>query len=186
MKILEHKSTNKRAIMTLRECASSGCTHPSFEVPSAPNVEFSTYWSRRAVGVKIDRKYFSNKKAQGKGKAQMAYFGGPHCPCTYAAYVMAGVFVPRMHYTFFMDPQPFLLSIKNRYKGICSIVYSYTAYCFVLQLVPLQCFPTNAAISPLVRSKLYVDLDVRLYDLYSLYTMISSYVHDILYRLTCV
>lgn len=76
----------------LQECQSSKCTHPSFQVPSPSGVSYSPYWTRSAVGVKVPRSWMKNQKAKGKGKVQIAYFS-TECPCTYAAYVAAGIFV---------------------------------------------------------------------------------------------
>ena len=87
------------AIETLKECKTSNCTHPSFVRPNnGKNIQCSTYWTRNAVGVKVARKFFQNDKAKGKGMSQVAYFGGPECPCTYASWIMAGIFVPWMHH----------------------------------------------------------------------------------------
>lgn len=47
------------------------------------------------MGVKVARKFLRNKKAQGDGKAQIAYFGGKG-PCCYAAYEVAKIFVSRL------------------------------------------------------------------------------------------
>ena len=82
-------------LKTLKECESSNCTHPSYVAAEVDGLENSIYWSRKAVGVKIDRNLLSNPKAKGKGKAQIAYFGGK-TPCTYSNMVLAGLFVTRL------------------------------------------------------------------------------------------
>ena len=64
-------------------------------------IDFVPYWSRGAVGIKVLRKYIANKKAQQKGKegasakSQMAYFGNS-CPCCYASYNVAKIYVSRL------------------------------------------------------------------------------------------
>ncbi|CAK9019215.1 Cyclin-related protein [Durusdinium trenchii] len=63
-------------LQTLKECRDSNCTHPSFELPKHCGMSFSPYWTRCAVGLNLERKYFQNEKAQGTGKAHLAYFGG--------------------------------------------------------------------------------------------------------------
>ena len=82
-------------LKTLTECQSSHCTHPSYVAVEVDGLDNSIYWSRKAVGVKIDRNLLSNPKAKGKGKAQIAYFGGK-TPCTYSNMVLAGLFVTRL------------------------------------------------------------------------------------------
>ena len=92
---------------TIKECATSHCTHPSFLTPSFPDVQCSTYWTRNAVGVKIPKKFVTDKlesKPKSKGKkgtgnmSQVAYFGGPQCKCAYPALITAGIFASRMHW----------------------------------------------------------------------------------------
>ena len=84
------------ALKTLQECDTSGCCHPSFQQPAGINgLEYSTYWSRGAVGVKVDRRFMQNKKAKGKGKSQIAYFG-TNSPCTYASWEIASLYVSRL------------------------------------------------------------------------------------------
>lgn len=82
-------------LKTLKECQCSHCTHPSYVAVEVDGLDNSIYWSRKAVGVKIDRHLLSNPKAKGKGKAQIAYFGGK-TPCTYSNMVLAGLFVTRL------------------------------------------------------------------------------------------
>ena len=83
------------ALKTLQECDTSGCCHPSFQQPAKiAGLEYSTYWSRGTVGVKVDRSFMNNKKAKGKGKTQIAYFGS-NCACTYASWEIASLYVPR-------------------------------------------------------------------------------------------
>ena len=90
------------ALSTLEECRKTHCTHPGFEVPKPTSgIDFVPYWSRGAVGIKVLRKYMSNKKAQetgksgGSAKSQMAYFGNA-CPCCYASYNVAKIYVSRL------------------------------------------------------------------------------------------
>ena len=76
-----HEPARAIALATLKECSESQCTHPSFVFPEFSDVFFSPYWTRNAVGVKVDRTYVKEVK-KGKGKAQtaqVAYFGGPKC-----------------------------------------------------------------------------------------------------------
>lgn len=82
-------------LKTLTECQSSHCTHPSYVAVEVDGLDNSVYWSRNAVGVTIDRNLLSNPKAKGKGKAQIAYFGGK-TPCPYSNMVLAGLFVTRL------------------------------------------------------------------------------------------
>ena len=82
-------------LQTLKECESSHCTHLSFEQPPPTNgLSFSTYWTRNTVGLKVARRFLQDKKAKGKGFAQIAYFGH-NSPCTYASWVAAGIYVSR-------------------------------------------------------------------------------------------
>lgn len=85
------------ALETLKECQSSGCCHPSFKAPDQiTGVSYSPYWTRKALGVKVDRRFLQSKKAKGSGQAQIAYFGSAS-PCTYASWTVAALFVSRWH-----------------------------------------------------------------------------------------
>ena len=96
---------------TLDECKATNCCHPSFKWPElGKSVELSTYWSRHAVGVKVDqaptkasakqRGNTNQKKQKAKGgcKRQVAYFAMP-TTCTYSNLVLAGLFAPCMSLT---------------------------------------------------------------------------------------
>ena len=123
-------------IETLKECQNTNCTHPSFVVPTPPSIQCSTYWTRCAVGVKIPGKFLGDEKPKRKGSksekkgadwCQVAYFGGPTCPCTYAAWVTAGIYVSRMHprtstcrlsiYDLFHQVLIYAKSINNIFKS---------------------------------------------------------------------
>lgn len=85
-------------IATLDECVQTHCTHPGFVHPGPiTGVDFSPYWTRNTAGVKVERRFLNNKKAKGKGKAQIAYFGSGS-PCPYASLAMAHTFVSRLQY----------------------------------------------------------------------------------------
>ena len=86
------------ALKTLQECKDSNCCHPSFKTPTTvTGIDLSTYWSRNAVGVKVERRFLQNKKAKGAGKAQVAYFGS-RSPCAYASLAIAGLYVSGSQY----------------------------------------------------------------------------------------
>ena len=73
---------------TLDECKATNCCHPSFKWPElGKSVELSTYWSRHAVGVKVDQ-----------APTKVAYFAMP-TTCTYSNLVLAGLFAPCMSLT---------------------------------------------------------------------------------------
>ena len=68
----------------LKQCAESHCTHPNHkQAEKHPSIGIETYWERQACGIKCDRKFFKNRKAQGSGRAHVAYFSGKsQCPYT--------------------------------------------------------------------------------------------------------
>ena len=87
----------------LVECDRTHCTHPSLEnvkLKSA-DVDIEAYRTRNACGVKVNRKYFSNSKAQGKGKAHVTYFSGK-TPCFYTNQKLAETWVSRLQYIIYM------------------------------------------------------------------------------------
>ena len=154
-------------IETLKECQNTNCTHPNFVVPTLPLVQCSTYWTRAAVGVKIPGKFKGDevpktKKGRkseksdevpksGKGRktekkdldwCQVAYFGGPTCPCTYAAWVTAGIYVSRMH------PRTSTCcdSIYDLFHQM--FIHAYTRYISVWTKFHLTSFTTSIDIIP--------------------------------------
>ena len=92
-------ATKQLVLNILKECNESKCTHPSFDMPTpSKTVELSTYWNRNAVGVKVARSLLKNKKAQGAGKAQVAYFGCKSS-CCYTNIALAGLWVFRLQFS---------------------------------------------------------------------------------------
>jgi len=84
----------------LHECREGGCTHktfPKLEFCKA-TYEFSTYWSRKAVGVKVNKQYLPDKaskpgkKSKNVSKAQVAYFAS-RTSCTYSNLLLAQLYV---------------------------------------------------------------------------------------------
>ena len=76
----------------LKECAETHCTHPSHKMLQHNTLDFDYYWDRKACGIKADRRFFSNKKAQGKGKAHVVYFSGT-TSCPYSNILLADLWV---------------------------------------------------------------------------------------------
>ena len=90
-------AVKKVMLDTLKVCKDTDCVHPNFKEPEdIHGIQFSPYWSRGTVGVKVLRKLIPNPKAQGKGYSQIAYLGS-HSPCTYASYEVAKLFVARLY-----------------------------------------------------------------------------------------
>ena len=81
----------------LLECDRTHCTHPSVEKVKlkSADVDMEPYRTRNACGIKVGRKYFTNKKAQGKGKAHVTYFSGK-TPCFYTNQKLAEIWVSRL------------------------------------------------------------------------------------------
>ena len=81
---------------TLHECRDSKCRHPSFVWADYDKkiFEFSVYWSRQSVGVKLDNSFLPNKTCEKKGpkKSQIAYFGCKSS-CTYSNLILANLYV---------------------------------------------------------------------------------------------
>lgn len=99
-----------QVLAVVQECHDSHCTHPSWEnMVQDDRVQFSIYWTRCAVGVKICQealpqtkggKAKSGKKGQGKkaktaSKRQVAYFACP-TTCTYSNLLLAHLYDPRL------------------------------------------------------------------------------------------
>ena len=95
----------------LESCSSSECTHPEWEQPVFDRkiFQFSVYWTRKAVGVKVAKDFLAKgagKKAQGKknGKGtktkwqQVAYFC-QSTTCIYTNYALALAFAPSQQCT---------------------------------------------------------------------------------------
>ena len=82
-------------LQTLKECKASECTHPSFEKVQAKHSYVQPYWTRNAAGVLVERDLLPNKKAKGKGKAQVVYFSSK-TTCCYTNLVIAGLWVSRL------------------------------------------------------------------------------------------
>lgn len=81
---------------TLQECTASHCTHPSYEKVKHRSVDLEPYKARKACGVKLERRFFKNHKAQGKGKAHVTYFSG-RTTCHYTNMVLGNLWVSRLH-----------------------------------------------------------------------------------------
>ena len=89
VKITEVDEKMKDMVMkVLKECKSSHCCHPTFvkaDLPKKSKVSLSTYWTRCAVGVKL-------QKGSSKKPSQIAYFAQP-TTCPYTNLAIAGVYV---------------------------------------------------------------------------------------------
>lgn len=81
---------------TLHECRDSKCTRPSFVWADYDKkiFEFSVYWSRQSVGVKLDRGFLPNKTTEKnrQKKCRICYFGCKS-PCTYSNLILANLYV---------------------------------------------------------------------------------------------
>lgn len=81
------QNTIKQLQDILCECKESHCTHPKWKYPAIPKSwALSVYWSRCAVGVKMD---IGDQKVKRK---QVAYFGG-ETSCIYTNMALAYNFV---------------------------------------------------------------------------------------------
>ena len=87
---------------TVKECVETGCCHPSFEMLDYDKAvyQFSAYWSRCAVGIKVSRDAMGENVKRKKGKKkvtkpkrrQVEYFSCP-TDCTYTNYCLANRYV---------------------------------------------------------------------------------------------
>ena len=77
---------------TLAQCKETHCTHPEYKHEKNTMIEYDYYWDRKACGIKADRRFFTNKKAKGKGKAHVAYFSGT-TSCPYSNVTLADLWV---------------------------------------------------------------------------------------------
>ena len=96
---------------TLLECTSSKCTHPSYQKIKHQAVDLEPYNSRKACGVKVERRFFQNHKAKGKGKAHVTYFSGS-TPCHYTNMVLGQLWVSRLHASFLLNFSAMLQSSR--------------------------------------------------------------------------
>ena len=79
----------------LKECRDSCCTHPSFQKLDYDSKVFqvSTYWTRKAVGVKIAKEFAGSKAKEAKAAfSQVGYFSC-RTSCTYTNLALAQLYV---------------------------------------------------------------------------------------------
>lgn len=79
----------------LVECGTSKCTHPSMDKVNHGVVHVQPYKTRMCCGITMERRFFTNKKAQGKGKAHVTYFSCKTA-CLYSNVVLAELWVSRL------------------------------------------------------------------------------------------
>ena len=80
----------------LQECKKTHCQHPTFQRSRVKKaLDLCIYWSRKSVGIKAERNLLPNRKAQGKGKAQVQYFSC-ETPCAYTNIYLAEQWVSRL------------------------------------------------------------------------------------------
>ena len=103
----------------LVECGTSKCTHPSMEKVNHGVVHVQPYKTRMCCGITMERRFFTNKKAQGKGKAHVTYFSCKTA-CLYSNVVLAELWVSRL--------QTCALGIKTIRYDSCRVYYIYCGF----------------------------------------------------------
>ena len=93
------ESMKGRVAEVLSECNRTHCTHPTWKKPKHQFCDLQPYATRKACGVKVDRKFFVGSKAKGTGKAHVTYFSCKS-PCLYTNMALGELWVSRLQCTY--------------------------------------------------------------------------------------
>ena len=122
--------------LILKEYDRTHCTHPDFSRIKCDNVDVQPYKTRMACGVKVDRKFFTCRKAKGEGKAHVTYFSCP-TTCPYSNMTLGALWASRLQEVYINTwPWPYscaLVPALNSFTIPVSMFELESKTCFIQQ-----------------------------------------------------